>query len=67
MFSEVCARRADPVRYSAARCSSALLTGALLRCPNITTLPPLPMFGRKIHMPKEMKRNGYMCPNGGLL
>ena len=47
MFSEVahgallrCAtqRRAAPVRYSAARCSGALLAGALLRCPNIATL-----------------------------
>ena len=37
MSSEVCARRADPVRYSPARCSSALISGAMPRCPNIAT------------------------------
>ena len=37
IFSEVCARRTDPVRYSPARCSDALISGALLRCANIAT------------------------------
>ena len=32
IFSEVCARRTDPVRYLPARCSNALISGARLRC-----------------------------------
>ena len=57
IFSEVCARRTDLVRYSPARCSDALISGALLRCPNIATVgaayvwsTPGGWTGRRYHL-----------------
>ena len=67
MFSEVCARRATPVRYLAARFSGALISGALLRCATRRRAAPVLQYYNSNKGSNGQRANNHSCSTGVLL